>query len=96
MPDLPLSFPDDFGLLDLRINYPPRQAFYQVSVRHIECLPTASFRSLIAQDTLAFDYRIPVISAPSGLSPVSLITCPAHLIFRLYVALRKMRVHNSF
>jgi hypothetical protein len=29
-------------------------------------------------DTLAFGYRIPVITAPSGLAPLRSTTCPAH------------------
>jgi hypothetical protein len=29
-------------------------------------------------DTLAFDYRIPIITAPSGLSPFGNEACPAH------------------
>lgn len=74
-----------FGLLDSGLNYPDRQALYQVSVRRIKCLPSASFRFPVARDTLAFDYRIPVITAPSGLeilllAPFRLTTCPAHPI----------------
>jgi len=49
---------------------PPRQALYPVSVRPDKLLPTAAFRFLVTQDTLAFGYRIPVITAPLGLSPL--------------------------
>ncbi|HEY8510756.1 MAG TPA: hypothetical protein VIL31_02285, partial [Cyclobacteriaceae bacterium] len=50
---------------------------------------SASFRFRLATDTLAFDYRIPVITAPSGLedaflAPVSFTTCPAHQTFGPY------------
>lgn len=32
-----------FGRLDLQLNYPEKQASYQVSIRHNRCLPPASF-----------------------------------------------------
>jgi hypothetical protein len=55
------------GRLGPKANYPERQALYPVSVRHTKCLPTASFRSPVARDTLAFGYKIPVITALLGL-----------------------------
>jgi len=66
------------GLLDSWLNYPRRKTLYPVSVRLVKLLPTAAFRFLVTQDTLAFGYRIPVIAAPLGLAPFSLTTCPAH------------------
>jgi len=59
-----------FGLLDLGLNYPDRQAFYPISVRRNNLLPPASFRFRIASDTLAFGYWIPVIQAPLGLEVI--------------------------
>jgi hypothetical protein len=38
-------------------------------------------------DTLAFDYRIPIITAPSGLSPFGNEACPAHQSHRFSEAL---------
>jgi hypothetical protein len=55
------------GRLGLGANYPERKALYPVSVRHNKCLPTAAFRFPVARDTLAFGYKIPVITALSGL-----------------------------
>ena len=55
------------GLLDLKLNYPEKQAYYQVSVRHDRCLPPASFGFPVTRDTLAFSYKIPAITALSGL-----------------------------
>jgi hypothetical protein len=55
------------GLLDLGLNYPGRIALYPVSVRLIKALPTASFRFIVTYDTLAFGYKIPVITALLGL-----------------------------
>ena len=75
------------GLLDLGINYPSGQALYQVSVRYIKSLPSASFRSHFTVDTLAFGYRIPIITAPAGLSPCGTDTCPAHPKYHLYEVL---------
>jgi len=56
------------GHLDSGLNYPPGQALYQVSVRHINFAPSASFRFCLAADTLAFDFEIPVITALFGTS----------------------------
>ena len=75
--------PYDIGRPDSWFSYPKRKALYPVSVRHIRFLSTASFRSPFARDTLACDYRIPVIMAPKGLevislAPIRLTTCPAH------------------
>jgi hypothetical protein len=55
------------GLLDPWVNYPEKQALYPVSVRQNKCSPTASFGFPVTRDTLAFDYKIPVITALSGL-----------------------------
>ena len=68
-----------FGLLDSGVNCPERQAFYQVSVRHIKFLPTASFRFCLTTDTLAFDYRIPIITAPRDLK-----TSSSHLLVLIH------------
>jgi hypothetical protein len=54
--------------------YPDSQAFYLVSVRRNEYLSPASFRFHLAVDTLAFNYKIPVITALAGLK-VYLYTC---------------------
>ena len=48
-------------------SYPERQALYPVSVRHNKCSPTASFRFPVTRDTLAFGFKIPVITALLGL-----------------------------
>lgn len=58
-PDLPASPPYN-GHLDSKLNYPRKQALYQVSVRLVKLLPTAAFRFLLTVDTLVFGYRIPV------------------------------------
>ena len=55
------------GHPDSRVSYPDGQAFYPVSVRQNKCSPTASFRFPVARDTLAFGFKIPVITALSGL-----------------------------
>ena len=55
--------------------YPDGQALYPVSVRHNKYLSPASFRFLLAVDTLAFDYKIPVITALAGLEDSHLRTC---------------------
>jgi hypothetical protein len=75
------------GLPDSKFSYPAEQALYQVSVRRNKCLPSASFRSHLAVDTLAFGFEIPVITALSGLAPFRIKTCPAHLRFSHFVAL---------
>ena len=80
---------NDFGLPDFGFSYPDTQALYQVSVRRIKCLSTASFRSPVTRDTLACNYRIPVITAPLGLeilylAPFRFIMCPAHPIWSAY------------
>jgi hypothetical protein len=59
------------GRLDPKVNFPERLAFYPVSVRHNKCLPTASFRFPVTLDTLAFGYKIPVITAPWGLEVIT-------------------------
>jgi len=41
-------------------------------------LPPASFRFLVAKDTLALSYTLPTTRACSGLSPVGLRPCWAH------------------
>ena len=55
--------------------YPDGQALYPVSVRHNKYLSPASFRFLLAEDTLALDYKIPVITALAGLEDSHLRTC---------------------
>jgi len=55
------------GRPDLKVSYPERMAFYPVSVRHNNSSPTASFRFPVTRDTLAFGYKIPVITALLGL-----------------------------
>ena len=82
------------GRLDLTLNYPERQASYPVSVRRAQCLSSASFRFLLTKDTLAFDYKIPVITALLRLEVYILAllridTCPAHAMGRTLGA----RVH---
>ena len=55
------------GQRDLGAAYPDSQALYLVSVRRNEYLSLASFRFALADNTLAFNYKIPVITALSGL-----------------------------
>ena len=55
------------GLPGPKASYPERQALYPVSVRHNKCPPTASFRFPVTWDTLAFGFKIPVITAPLGI-----------------------------
>ena len=55
------------GRPDLKVSCPERKAFYPVSVRHNNNSPTASFRFPVTRDTLAFGYKIPVITALLGL-----------------------------
>jgi hypothetical protein len=55
------------GRLGSWANDPGRQAFYPIPVRHNTSLPIASFGFHFAVDTLAFGYKIPVITALSGL-----------------------------
>ncbi len=50
---------------------PFRRALYPVSVRRNASLSPASFRFRLPADTLAFNYEIPVITAPSGLEVLS-------------------------
>jgi hypothetical protein len=71
-----------FGFPDSRVSYPTEQALYQISVRRNNYLPSASFRSHLTVDTLAFDYEIPVIRALAGLAPCSVKSCPAHPYYR--------------
>ena len=49
-----------------------------ISVRQIRDLPLASFRFLVAEDTLALSYTLPTTRACSGLTPVRLFPCWAH------------------
>jgi hypothetical protein len=62
------------GHPDSWVSYPGEQAFYPVSVRHNKVLPTASFRFPVARDTLAFGFKIPVITALWGLEGSRLLT----------------------
>jgi hypothetical protein len=55
------------GRPDSWLSYPERQALYPVSVRLVNNLPTAAFGFCLTTDTLAFDYKIPVITALLGL-----------------------------
>jgi hypothetical protein len=55
------------GFPDPKLSFPERQALYPVSVRQYKCSPTASFRFQVTLDTLAFGYKIPAITALSGL-----------------------------
>jgi CRISPR-associated Cas5-like protein len=55
------------GRPDLKVNYPERMVFYPVSVRHNNSSPSASFRFPVTRDTLAFGYKIPLITALLGL-----------------------------
>ena len=63
----PLPIPDGYGLPDLGVGYPREQALYPIPVRRIQYLPSASFGSRLAADTLAFGYKIPSITALQGL-----------------------------
>jgi len=77
------------GHPDLKVSYPERQALYPVSVRHNNSSPTASFRFPVSRDTLAFDYKIPVITALLGLGgefPLTLKTyyMPGTLLLKLF------------
>ena len=75
------------GLPDSWVSYPAEQALYQVPVRYDNYLPEASFRFHLTMDTLALGYEIPVITALSGLAPVSIKTCPAHQNYNRYAVL---------
>ena len=55
------------GLPGPKASYPEKQALYPVSVRQNKCSPTASFRFPVTRDTLAFGFKIPAITALSGL-----------------------------
>ena len=59
------------GRLGSWANYPKRQALYPISVRLINLLPTAAFRFQVTMNTLAFGYKIPVITALLGLGGCS-------------------------
>jgi hypothetical protein len=62
----------------LKPSYPERQALYPVSVRHNKLSPTASFRFPVTRDTLAFGFKIPVITALLGFERFPLLT---HMIY---------------
>jgi len=49
-----------------------------ISVRQTRSLPPASFRFLVAEDTLALGYVLGTTNPHSGLSPVRLRPCRAH------------------
>jgi len=66
-PDLRMTI----GRLGAWPDSPVRQALYPVSVRRNSSLPMASFRFRLAMDTLAFGYKIPVITALKGLEELS-------------------------
>ena len=50
-----------------------------IPVRQTGSLPPASFRFLVAEDTLALGYVLGTINPHSGLSPVRLRPCWAHI-----------------
>ena len=52
--------------------------WYQVSVRRVRCLPTASFRFHLTMDTLAFGCSLPAVRAAWGLAPVRIRSCWAN------------------
>ena len=51
---------------------------YQVSVRQVRCLPTASFRFHLTMDTFAFGCSLPTVRATWGLAPVRIRSCWAN------------------
>ncbi|HAE61544.1 MAG TPA: hypothetical protein DCG38_04325 [Eubacteriaceae bacterium] len=51
-----------------------------ISIRQTRDLPLASFRFLVAKDTLALSYTFPTTRACSGLAPVRLRPCRAHIM----------------
>ena len=51
---------------------------YVISVRQTGSLPPASFRFLVAEDTLALSYVLGTINPHQGLSPIRLRPCRAH------------------
>ena len=55
-----------------------RKPWYQVSVRRVRCLPTASFRFHLTMDTLAFGCSLPTVRAAWGLAPVRIRSCWAN------------------
>ncbi|RXV63390.1 hypothetical protein DWB64_00010 [Fusibacter sp. A1] len=50
-----------------------------ISVRQTRDLPPASFRFAVTRDTLALSYTLPTTRACSGLAPVGLRPCWAHI-----------------
>ena len=52
--------------------------WYQVSVRRVRYLPTASFRFHLAMDTLALGCSLPTVRAAWGLAPVRIRSCWAN------------------
>ena len=55
-----------------------QKPWYQVSVRRVRCLPTASFRFHLTVDTLAFGCSLPTVRAAWGLPPVRIRSCWAN------------------
>ena len=55
-----------------------QKPWYQVSVRRVRCLPTASFRFHLTMDTLAFGCSLPTVRAAWGLTPVRVRSCWAN------------------
>ena len=51
---------------------------YQVSVRQVRCLPTASFRFHLTMDTFSFGCSLPTVRATWGLAPVRIRSCWAN------------------
>ena len=68
------------GLLLLMQHCPCLPAFYQVLVHRANRLPQASFRFLLAKDTLTFGCNLPTIRAVWGLAPVRVRSCWANII----------------
>ena len=66
----------DFVLLCRLIH--SQKPSYQVSVRRVRCLPTASFRFHLTVDTLAFGCSLPTVRAAWGLAPVRIRSCWAN------------------
>ena len=73
--------------------------WYQVSVRRVRCLPTASFRFHLAMDTLAFGCNLPTVRAAWGLAPVRIRSCWANqkkAIHDEWLFLRESKCYSKF
>jgi hypothetical protein len=67
-----------------------------VSVRQTRSLPPASFRFLIAKDTLALGYVLGTINPHLGLSPIRLRPCWAHKKWRFNLYRLKLPLNNKY